>query len=178
MGKVLLVLIMVVSATFLSIAQTVTVAQDAPDVEVLNYEWGVTRRTVFDLSRRASAETSGRRGEQVPAGPIARSEIDPLTRRRRDMVEQVVVSHETYALVKNTGARNIKAIEWDYIFFADSRKQEERKRYNFRSKVKIAAGESKFLTKEVKDKSATAFQTVVIKRIEYDDGSAWADRGR
>ena len=175
MGKILSVLTIFVSVTFISMAQSPAVAQSAPDLEVQNHEWGVTRRTVFNQSRRASAETSGRRGEQVPAGPIPNSEIDPLTRRRRDMTQQVVITHETYALVKNSGPRNIKAIEWDYVFFADSGKQQEKKRYNFRSKVTIGAGESKFLTKEVKDGAPTVFQTVVIRRIEYDDGSIWQD---
>jgi hypothetical protein len=133
----------------------------------------VTRRTVFNQSRRASVETSGRREDQVPAAPIPKSEIDPLTRRRRVIVQQVSISHESYALVKNSGTRKIKAIEWDYIFFADSGRREEKKRYRFRSKVKIAPGESKFLTKEVNDGAATVFQTVAIRRIEYDDGSAW-----
>jgi hypothetical protein len=90
-----------------------------------------------------------------------------------NITRQTVTRTEAYALVKNVGTRTTKAVEWEYIFFSDTDDQKELKRYKFRNKIKIAPGETKFLSKDVKDRAVSRRQKVQIIRIEYSDNSVW-----
>lgn len=170
--KMWLMRMLIVLGGMLAIPQAIAIAQTAPDVELGNFEWGVTRRTVFNQGVGSRDET-GLPEDRSRADSLPKSEVNPRARRGRDPLHQVVVRHETYALVKNAGTRTTKTIEWDYVFFADSERQKEVKRYKFRSKIKVTPGESKFLTKDVDDSAASAFQKVIIRKIEYADGSTW-----
>ncbi|HJX90626.1 MAG TPA: hypothetical protein VJ372_09025 [Pyrinomonadaceae bacterium] len=88
--------------------------------------------------------------------------------------------------VQNTGAKIIKTIDWDYVFF-DTNTQAEMGRRQFTSDEQIGPGktrELKFfiagpptrtisvssLNKNERDRLGEA---VVIVRIEYADGSSW-----
>jgi hypothetical protein len=88
--------------------------------------------------------------------------------------------------VRNSGAKMIKAIDWDYVFF-DLNNQNELGRRQFRSEEKIAPGKSKELklfittppTQTVsihsldKNERTNLGELVVIVRVEYLDGSVW-----
>ena len=86
----------------------------------------------------------------------------------------------------NNGARSIKAIDWDYVFF-DVSNESELGRRQFTSVEKIAPGKSKELkffipTPPTKTISINALnkhereglsEAIVIVRVEYTDGSSW-----
>lgn len=77
--------------------------------------------------------------------------------------------------IRNEGAKTIKAIRYDFIFF-NTRNGEEYFRYQFRHRVTIGAGETKTLTNHVVDRRTTGVNSeirVVLNRIEYTDGSIW-----
>lgn len=88
--------------------------------------------------------------------------------------------------MRNSGAKTITAVDWDYVFF-DTNNQSEIGRRRFRSEEKIAPGKSKELkyfittppTQTVsihsldKNERANLGEEVVIVRVEYADGSIW-----
>jgi hypothetical protein len=149
------------------LAQTPVSTQLSPDVDVLSYRWGVPHYITFD---------------QIPDPPILKRKPENEERKyprppgkRRD--KQTVTKFKTYAQVKNTGDKRIKAISWCYIFYADQDYQQEVMRYNFRSKTGILPGEEKDLIKQVVDRAPTDHQRVLIDHIEYSDGSKWQRSG-
>jgi len=160
-------------AMFVSMLQSSGGFQEEPDIVVQNFEWGVLRQTSFTQPIDSTSEKSGRPEDRIPGESVPISEIDPRTGRRGETTKQTVTRNETYALVKNVGAKITKAVEWEYIFFSDVDNQKELKRYKFRNKIKIAPGETKFLSKEVGDRAVSRRQKVNIIRIEYTDSSIW-----
>ncbi len=89
---------------------------------------------------------------------------------------------EVYLQLKNSGSRVIKKLEWDFLFL-DAASGSELKRFSISSKSKIRSGEVKFLTKQVlpglflagrtKPEFARGKSAVVIRSIEFADGSKW-----
>jgi len=91
--------------------------------------------------------------------------------------------------VRNNGAKMIKAIDWDYVFF-DLANRSEMGRRQFRTEEKIAPGKSKELRfflgtpptqtvsihSLVKNERANLGEEVVIVRVEYLDGSVWQNQ--
>ncbi len=89
-------------------------------------------------------------------------------------------------LVRNSGAKAIKAIDWDYILY-DPDTQNEIARHQFASEEKISPGKEKELsvfilsppTRTVasdqhNNKDGNQFtEHAIIVRIEYSDGSTW-----
>jgi hypothetical protein len=163
----------VLLAMFVSTPQPSSVLQEEPDIAIQNFEWGIPRATTFRQPVDYTAERSGRPEERLPGESIPRSEMDPRNGRRGATTAQVVTRNETYALVKNVGTKTTKVVEWEYIFFSDTDYQKELKRYKFRNKIKIAPGETKFLSKDVDDKAFSIRQKVHVVRIEYTDNSVW-----
>lgn len=159
--------------TLVSMLQPSSRLQEEPDIAIQNFEWGVPRATTFSQPVDYTAERSGRTEERLPGESIPRSEMDPRNGRRGATTAQVITRNETYALVKNVGTKTTKAVEWEYIFFSDADDQKELKRYRFRNKIKIAPGETKFLSKDVDDKAVSIRQKVHIIRIEFTDNSVW-----
>jgi len=149
-----------------SVLQSSASLQAEPDIAIQNFEWGFALQTSFIQPVDSTAERSGRPEDRLPGESISVSEM-------RDITRQTVSRNEAYALVKNVGTRTTKAVEWEYIFFSDTDEQKELKRYKFRNKIKIAPGETKFLSKDVKDGAVSKRQKVQIIRIEYTDNSVW-----
>jgi len=89
---------------------------------------------------------------------------------------------EVYLLLKNSGARAIKKLDWDFLFL-DSESGRELKRFTISSKRKIRSGEVRFLSKQVlpglflgnktKPDFARGKPAVVVRCIEFADGSKW-----
>jgi hypothetical protein len=158
---------------FVSTPQLPGRLQEEPEIVIQNFEWGVPRQTIFTQAIDSTAERSGRPEERIPGEAIPGSEMDPRTGRRGTTTKQVVTRKETYALVKNVGTKTTKAVEWEYIFFSDADDQKELKRYKFRNKIKIAPGETKFLSKDVDDRAISKRQKTHIIRIEFTDNSVW-----
>lgn len=87
--------------------------------------------------------------------------------------------------VKNSGTKTITGLEWDYLFF-DSEKAEQVGQHSFRHRVKIRTGKStELIGQSTKPPSSVIYATtpkngdaqlseeVIIRRIEYEDGSVW-----
>ena len=90
-----------------------------------------------------------------------------------------VFKYSAKAVLKNTGAKTIKAISWDYVF-KDAESGKEIKRFKIQSKQQILPNESQTLVKEIfiaPDEDtrplSSARQSVEVARIEYTDGSVW-----
>jgi len=89
---------------------------------------------------------------------------------------------EVYLQLKNSSSRVIKKLDWDFLFL-DSESGSELKRFSISSKSKIRSGEVKFLTKQVlpglflgartRPEYARGKSAVVIRSIEFADGSKW-----
>jgi hypothetical protein len=87
--------------------------------------------------------------------------------------------------VKNSGTKTITGLEWDYLFF-DSERAEQVGQHFFRHRIKIRTGKSIELigqsTKppssvidatKAKNGDAQLSEQVIIRRVEYEDGSVW-----
>jgi hypothetical protein len=107
---------------------------------------------------------------------------DPSTEALMRELPQERHGFEVYLQLKNSGSRTIKKLDWDFLFL-DSESGSELKRFSISSKTKIRSGEVKFLTKQVlpglflkgrtKPDYAKGKSAVVIRSIEFADGSKW-----
>jgi hypothetical protein len=160
-------------AMFAPMLQPQARLQAEPDIEIQNFEWGAELQTSYIQPRDYTAETSGMPEHRLPMESRSVSEMSPRVEEMGNITRQTVARVQTYALVKNTGTRTTKVVEWEYIFLSDADDQKELKRYKFRNKIKIAPGETKFLSKDVDDRALSRRQKVKIVRIEYADKSVW-----
>jgi hypothetical protein len=90
------------------------------------------------------------------------------------------------ATMKNTGNKKIRSVTWDYVFFEPETKRELGRR-KFVSKVNIRPDEEKKITEYsesppayivgaavvVNDPSDQYVDELIIRSIEYADGSVW-----
>jgi hypothetical protein len=90
-----------------------------------------------------------------------------------------VFKYTAKVVLKNTGAKSIKATSWDYVF-TDAESGKEIKRFKIQSKQQILSNESQTLVKDIfiaPDEDtrplSSAKQGVEVVRIEYTDGSVW-----
>ena len=90
-----------------------------------------------------------------------------------------VFKYTAKSVLKNTGAKTIKAISWDYVF-ANTEGGKEIKRFKIQSKQQILPNESQTLVKDIfiaPDEDtrplSSARQIIEVVRIEYTDGSVW-----
>src|SRR2546423_12914249 len=163
--------------------------QDCPDLAVQNFAWGVASRRAVNVDPTFMADIQGdRRGggqaartvipSDAPTTPVRLPGTVPVPRGPTaggpETVERVGVQRESYVLVKNSGSRVIRAIFWDYVFFTDEAMAHELKRHKFRTKKRIAPGETKFLSEFVNGHADSQYQRVFINRVEFSDGSVWS----
>jgi hypothetical protein len=128
------------------------------DLVVSDYYWGrVTSRIFVDQPYSSSSDPWDM----------------PRLRRRYGAPPAVVLQRETYALVRNVGTRTVKSVTWDYVFYADAKRERPMHRVRFHSKEKVAPGEMKFLIESVRDPAPTTHGAVEIERIEFEDGTVW-----
>jgi hypothetical protein len=140
---------------------TAAAAPEAPrDLVVSSYYWGRIDSEDIDVESPFPGEVSRAR---------RRRGFDPNAVR--------VVRRETYALVRNSGTRKIKVVSWDYVFYEDAAREREIKRFPFRSKETIPPGETKFLSEQVDEGPPSSYGGVVVRRIDYDDGTSWVAGG-
>lgn len=85
--------------------------------------------------------------------------------------------------VKNSGTKTITGLVWEYVFF-DPERAEQVGQHSFLHRVKIRSGKSMELIGESvrpptrvidanKKGESRLTEEVVIRRIEYEDGSVW-----
>ena len=116
----------------------------------------------------------------IGSRPMPGGDPSMETLRREPLQERH--GFEVYLQLKNSSPRVIKKLDWDFLFL-DSESGDELKRFSITSKSKIRSGEVKFLTKQVlpglflggrtKPEFARGKAAVVIRSIEFADGSKW-----
>lgn len=199
--RTLLLCILFLFSSVTARSQSTNTPQRLPEVIVVKYSWtkeriawerdpfSGTNESFGDMRQRASDDK--RRERAVASGNIG--EANRIEREAR--AEQVIKSRPPapprYAFiykvsVKNIGAKTIKELDWDYIFF-DSATEQEIGRRQFASTENIGPGKSKELsffipsppTKTIsiyaldKKERENLGEAVVLVRIEYADGSFW-----
>lgn len=176
-------------------AQSPTTEQECPDILIQNYVWGALQRNVSSKDPKFEANSSGvpmdAKGNPINtvgnpinlAGvPLNTDPVRPQGSGRAGgnpaggsvgMEQSVEVRYETYVGVKNIGAKTIKVVQWDYVFYTEPTLAQELKRYKYRSKKKLAPGAIGFLSEYVTKRAASRYQKVFINRVEFADGSVW-----
>jgi hypothetical protein len=141
-----------------STAVGASASEEAHDLVVSSFYWGRIDKTIIDPSA------------PMPGLPRTRPRRD---RRRFGPPPTIILQRETYVLVRNTGERTVKSVAWAYVFYIDEKRENELRRYQFQTKQKLQPGEMKFLTERVAEDAPTSYGTVVIERIEFEDGTTW-----
>lgn len=196
-------LLAVVSLPAISLAQNTAAAPAPPGVEVLKSSWSKERigwerdpfagpvenydqmRVRMRNERRIQeAKKTGSAMEVDKITREAKADDANIERMRQKAPPRYVFMYK--ASVKNTGAKTIKTIDWDYVFYEPGTEHEVERR-QFTSDEKIAPGKTKGLevlvstppTRTVsvyalgKDEQRSVQGRVVIVRVEYADGSVW-----
>ena len=191
-----------------ALTATVSIAQEVPNppdpskTEVVKFSWAKERigweRDPFggpieNFDETRARQRNERRLEDAKRGGSA--EVDKIKREARADAANIAAKHKQapsrYVFVykttiKNLSDKQIKSIDWDYVFF-DSTNETEIGRREFTSDEKISPGKSKELIVTITKPptqtiSLTALNTgerkslterVVIVRINYADGTSW-----
>lgn len=179
-------------------SQTLSDAPVAPGMTVIQKKWQVEVRNPAleeDPFRANNEITQAERDRKdnirentvrtqlgLPPVPPPNRAPQPETGKRETLSTIYI-----YAVkVKNTGEKEIKTLTWEYVFFEPGTEQEVGRR-QFVSKAGISPGKTKTLimrsaspptgtinaTKVNKKSSEQYAEQIVIKRIEYADGSLW-----
>jgi hypothetical protein len=177
-------------------AQSPAAQSDAPDLTVTKKNW---RKEIHHPAltsdpfrsndeqaelQRAQKDNSIRNSVRVREGntPLPTARVSkPMPTESEGPSARFVYR----ATVKNSGAKTITGLEWDYLFF-DSDKVEQIGQHSFRHRIKIRPGKSTELigqstrpptsvidASKAKKGEVQLSEEVVIRRIEYEDGSVW-----
>jgi hypothetical protein len=201
--KLLAASFLILIPALVALAQTPTNSQDPPDIVVLKFSWDKERigwqRDPFsppvesndemrirarDERRIEEAKKAGSSGEVSRAERDARADAAIATRVRQKAPPGYAYRYKVS--VRNSGAKTIKAVDWDYIFFEPGTLTEIG-RHQFTSEEKIRPGKNAELDMMIlapptqtvsaealsKGKGPHFDERVVLMRIEYSDGSAW-----
>ena len=187
-----------------AVAAAPAAAPPPPGVEVLRYSWSKDRigweadpfggpvesfddirRRNADLRRIERAKATGNQAEAAKVEREMRSE--QIIKARPPNPPRYAFSYRLS--IRNTGAKAIREIDWDYVFF-DAATGQELGRREFTAVEKIAPGKSKELTFLVptppvnrisahslgKNERDGLREEVVLLRVLYADGTVWQRR--
>ena len=150
---------------------------------VENFEQMRTRAR--DEKRIDDAKRGGSQAELSKAEREARADAaNTAASRQPKRAPRYVFLYK--ASFRNTSAKTVKAIDWDYIFF-DRGTQSETGRHQFTSDGKIAPGKSRefsFMLPRPPSQTISVYaldegerkaldERVVILRVEFADGTTW-----
>ncbi|HEX8140941.1 MAG TPA: hypothetical protein VF544_25475 [Pyrinomonadaceae bacterium] len=201
--KLLAASFLILISALVALAQTPDNSQDPPDVTVVKFSWDKERigwqRDPFsppvesndemrirarDEKRIEEAKKSGSSVDVNRAERDARADA-AIAARMRQQAPPGYAYRYTVTL-RNSSAKTIKAVDWDYIFF-ERDTEVEIGRHQFASEEKIRPGkngelEMMILAPPTQTISADALskrkgpyfdERVVLMRIEYSDGTVW-----
>ena len=186
----------------LLLALTASVAKAQSPVEVTHFTWDKERigweRDPFsgpieNFDETRARQRNERRIEDAKRGSSA--EVDKIKREAKADAANIATQHKTTpsryvfvykATVKNSGSKEIKSIDWDYVFY-ERATENEIGRQQFTSEEKIRPGHTKELVVTIrkpptqtisltalnKDERGTLDGRVIIVRIDYADGTTW-----
>lgn len=201
--KILFLMLCVLCGGVVASAQSGAGSTDSPDLAVVKFSWSKERinwqQDPFSGPIENFDEMRVRSRNEKRIADAKRGGIGAeLTRAQQDARTDAALTAQIHknkpgryqflysVQVRNNGAKMIKAIDWDYVFF-DLTNQSEMGRRQFRTEEKIAPGKSKELKSFirtpptqtvsihslVKNERANLGEQVVIVRVEYLDGSVW-----
>ena len=193
LSPVLMVFLLVGAAS----AQNPSPLSDPPDVTVLQKNWrSYVRNPKLDEDpflpndeHREAVRTQEENRRQTAislktTGVAVKN--SPRKILRADIPAGFLITYIYNVKVRNTGAKTIRSLVWEYVFF-DPTTQKEVGSHQHSSKVKIRSGKSQDVSRRSaspptqvidanntdKELAARLSERVVIHRIEYDDGSVW-----
>jgi hypothetical protein len=136
-----------------ALAQKLAGQQAPPDVQIINYRFDHG----FDRAKINNTDSDGRLVNRV----------SPSDDGPEDQYKATV-------LIKNNGAKRVKAITWGVVF-VDLDTQKEVEHRKFYLKKGFGPGAERTLLRYVLpcNKPGTITVRAVIDRVEYDDGSVW-----
>jgi len=144
------------------------------------------RARVAAEQRVQSARNSGSKGATARAEGESKLYEKADANNRAKASERPRFGYRYKILVRNSGQKAIKSIDWDYIFL-DPDTQAEVERHQFTSDEKINPGKEKELsifnlappTRTISARASNRKDTppfverIVLVRVEYSDGSVW-----
>ncbi len=199
-----ILLLLVICLSVAGRAQSTAEIPGPTDVSVIKFSWDkerigweidpfstsggdfvAVRRRINEERQLERAKNSGNREEEL------RLTREVRLRREDEAKARQAVPKQRYGFryklfIKNTGAKTIKAVDWDYLFF-DTETGEKVGHQQFINEGKINPGKDKTLEVFVpspparvisvqalnKKGSERLFGKVILMRIEYADGSVW-----
>lgn len=141
-------LLVAVSMSILVLSVSVK-AQTAPDLEVSEPQF------VYDVNRNFELRAPSER-RVSPASTVTSSPVQQLS-----------------ALFRNTGAKSVKAVTWEYLIFKDAQDTEPLHIYTTRSKTMLLPGQAARLDKTGYQLKNSQHMKARVTRIEYTDGTIW-----
>lgn len=119
-------------------------------------------------------EVSEARWKYLTAGeesnfPRSRSSVGPSM----NFSTATVATHSVSALFRNVGAKAVKSVTWEYVFFEDAARTRVLRHYKFRSGKRLGPGESARLEAWSLRPRASEYGAVRVTRVVYEDGSSW-----
>ena len=149
------------SSLIFCVAQSATPQQSEADATVVSFEW----------------KYAGYQRAETTKGYDSAKSKDGSYKIARATV--YVFKYMAKAVLKNTGAKAIKEVSWDYVF-TNPESGKEVRRFKIQSRQQISPGASETLAKDISIAPGedtrplnTARQSVQVTRIEYADGSTW-----
>lgn len=142
---------LLVAVSLLMLALPVSVqAQSAPDLEVSDLQF------VYDVNANFQLRAAPTEKRAAPATTVTSSPIQQVS-----------------ALFRNTGAKPVKAVTWEYLIFKDAQDTQPLHVYTTRSKTMLLPGQAARLDKTGYQLKNTQYMKARVTRIEYTDGTIW-----
>jgi hypothetical protein len=165
--------------------------QDKPPVEIVSHKIGPEYYPMLD-SRDSIASPMAAENADIPRPPNepAPSRSDLKERRAQGRPQSshpqvTALPQFIQVVIKNTGAKSIKVVEWDFLF-PHCENGQFVQRYDMTTTVKIKPGGKNTLKRRLSPGASRCEmpkvinideirkqERISIKRIEYVDGSVW-----
>jgi hypothetical protein len=203
--KILCVLLSIAFMPVLAAAQSANNTSGPPDIAILKFSWSKVhplqnnnqvnssletydqvRDRVANERRMADAKNSNNKSEVARIEGVEQMREDARSKAQQQKTPLPREAYNYKVTIQNNGAKTIKSIDWDYIFF-DPVTNGEVARHQFTSDEKIGPGKSKefgvlypnppirtISAAQLNNKKVLPFkEQVILMRITYSDGSVW-----
>ena len=161
MKRVALVPYLLATTLIVSLAQSSTPPPSETGATVVSFDWKYAGYQRTETTKGYDSTTS-----KEGSYKVARATI-------------YVFKYTAKVVLKNTGAKMVKEVSWDYVF-TNPESGKEVRRFKIQSRQQILPGQSETLAKDIgiapeEDTRSlnSAKQSVEVTRIEYADGSTW-----
>ena len=172
-------------------AQAIASQPGPPDIQVIKFAWDkqVVGWERDPFKRPIESHQDMQRQAGTPRRQDARRTVDADETIRSHQKDPARVAYRYKVTVKNAGAKTIKAVDWDYLFF-DAPGGQVIGVHQFTSAERILPGKRKQLSMlmleppaqvvsagKAADKELQSIKGQVIhRRNEYEDGTTWKSK--